>query len=43
MKHYVLKKNKKKGESMEKRKGRRDRKPYDIDLDISDPVIKEFI
>jgi len=44
MKHYVLKKPKKRGGSIEKRKNRKMvKRPFDIDLDITDPVIKEFI
>ena len=44
MKHYVLKKPKNRGGSIERKKTKRGlKKPFDIDLDISDPVIKEFI
>ncbi len=45
MKHYVLKKKLNNQESLElkKKKKKNQKVPLDIDLDISDPMIKEFI
>lgn len=45
MKHYVLKKKLNNQESIElkRQKKKHQKLPLDIDLDISDPMIQEFI